>query len=99
MNQTLDIIGFISLDPMLSQVSNFDDTMEDAEIQTHHPPASIVPRLHAIKITEVKNNNTNPEIMSKAQNIRSDLHMVLSQLLFGDSLVADYVICHLISSV
>ncbi|KAF7990707.1 hypothetical protein HCN44_000512 [Aphidius gifuensis] len=100
LNQILDIIGFISLDPMLSQVSNFDDMMEDAEIQTHHPPASIVPRLHAMKITEIKkNNNINQEIISKAQTIRGDLHMVLSQLLFGDSLVADYVICHLISSV
>lgn len=73
----------------------------DPERQTHHPPASIVPRLHAIKILE-ENNPRIPEassIFSKAASVRGDLRMVLSQLLFGDEIAADYLICHLISSV
>jgi hypothetical protein len=34
-----------------------------------------------------------------AKLARQDLHLVLSQVLLGDSLVADYFICHLISTV
>lgn len=72
--------------------------MDDAEVQTHNPPASLVPRLHAVKVTEItKTIINNPQIVSRAEAIRGDLHMVLSQLLFGDTLVADYLICHLIS--
>ncbi|KMR04799.1 mini-chromosome maintenance complex-binding [Lasius niger] len=58
----------------------------------------IVPRLHAIKLIEVtKSEIVNaPEIISKAQLIRGDLHIILSQLLFGDHLAADYLICHLL---
>lgn len=74
--------------------------MEDAEMNTHNPPASLVPRLHAIKITELTKHEIEnaPLIMSKAQAIRGDLHIILSQLLFGDQLAADYLICHLLSS-
>lgn len=100
LNQVIDVIGFISLDPVLSTISS-DDEMNEAEIHTHNPPASLVPRLHAVKIMELtKPKIINvPEIISKAQLIRSDLHIMLSQLLFGDNLAADYLICHLLSTV
>lgn len=100
LNQVIDVIGFISLDPILSTIHGSDDEMNEAEIQTHNPPASLVPRLHAVKIIElIKPKIINaPEIMSKAQLIRSDLHIILSQLLFGDNLAADYLICHLLST-
>ncbi|KAK2579582.1 hypothetical protein KPH14_010877 [Odynerus spinipes] len=101
LNQVVDIIGFISLDPALSVVNNTEEMMEDAEMHTHNPPVSLVPRLHAIKVTELTKHEIEnvPLIMSKAQAIRGDLHIILSQLLFGDQLAADYLICHLLSSV
>ncbi|XP_029156263.1 mini-chromosome maintenance complex-binding protein [Nylanderia fulva] len=100
LNQVVDIIGFISLDPMLSTI-NSEDEMNIAEVNTHNPPASLVPRLHAIKLIELtKSEIVNaPEIISKAQLIRGDLQIILSQLLFGDHLAADYMICHLLSTI
>lgn len=85
---------------MLSTIRASEDEMNEAEINTHNPPASLVPRLHAVKIVELnKSEITNlPEIISKAQLIRGDLHIILSQLLFGDHLAADYLICHLLSA-
>lgn len=89
------------MDPLLSTIQSSDDEMNEAEIQTHNPPTSLVPRLHAVKIIELtKSKIVNaPEIISKAQLIRGDLHIILSQLLFGDTLAADYLICHLLSTV
>lgn len=100
LNEVLDIIGFLSLDPLHSAVHDSEDYMDDMEIQTHHPPASMVPRLHAIKIVPLAKSEiiNDPQIMSKAECIRGDLQMVLGQVLFGDQLAADYLICHLISS-
>ncbi|XP_046833718.1 mini-chromosome maintenance complex-binding protein [Vespa crabro] len=101
LNQVVDIIGFISLDPALNVINNSEEMMEDAEMNTHNPPISLVPRLHAIKITVLTKHEIEnaPLIMSKAQAIRGDLHIILSQLLFGDQLAADYLICHLLSSI
>jgi len=97
--EVIDIIGFISLDPLLSKIQSSDDEMNEAEIQTHNPPASLVPRLHAVKIIELTKPRiiNAPEILSRARLIRGDLHIILSQLLFGDTLAADYMICHLLS--
>ncbi|XP_070148718.1 mini-chromosome maintenance complex-binding protein [Polyergus mexicanus] len=101
LNQVIDIIGFMSLDPMLNTNNCSEDEMNEAEVYTHNPPASLVPRLHAIKLIELtKSEIVNaPEIISKAQLIRGDLHIILSQLLFGDHLAADYLICHLLSTI
>ena len=101
LNEIIEIIGFISLDPLLSAIHDTDETMTEAEMNVHHPPASLVPRIHAVKIIHLSKQKipNAPEIMSKAQLIRSDLRLVLSQLLFGDCLAADYLICHLLSSI
>ncbi|XP_076238488.1 mini-chromosome maintenance complex-binding protein [Calliopsis andreniformis] len=101
LNQIVEVVGFISLDPLLSNVHDSDETMTEAEMNVHHPPVSLVPRLHAVKIINLLKQEIQnaPEIISKAQLIRSDLHLVLSQLLFGDQLAADYLICHLLSSI
>jgi hypothetical protein len=39
------------------------------------------------------------EVLGLAKLVRQDLHLVLSQVLLGDHLAADYFICHLISAV
>ncbi|XP_076661260.1 mini-chromosome maintenance complex-binding protein [Halictus rubicundus] len=100
LNQIIEIIGFVSLDPLLSNC-NMDETMTEAESNVHYPPTSLVPRLHAIKLIHSPEGAIEraPEIVSKAKLIRSNLHLVLSQLLFGDHLAADYLICHLLSSI
>ncbi|XP_012274497.1 mini-chromosome maintenance complex-binding protein isoform X2 [Orussus abietinus] len=100
LNQVLDVIGFVSLDPRQSLI--YDSEENDPEVRTHNPPASLVPRLHALKLILLSNSKSNfgPQnspAMS-IQHIRGDLHMVLSQLLFGDELAAEYLICHMISS-
>ncbi|XP_050475453.1 mini-chromosome maintenance complex-binding protein isoform X1 [Bombus huntii] len=101
LNQVIEIIGFISLDPLLNIAHDSDETMTEAEITVHHPPVSLVPRLHAIKIIHSTKQDMTivPQVISNAELIRSDLHLILSQLLFGDHLAADYLICHLLSSV
>lgn len=101
LNDVIDIIGFLSLDPAQCVSDNGDESMDDMEVQTHNPPVSMVPRLHAIKVVPLKENIIcrDPVIMSKAELIRSDLQMFLSKLLFDDTLAADYLICHLISSI
>ncbi|KOC64346.1 Mini-chromosome maintenance complex-binding protein [Habropoda laboriosa] len=101
LNEIIEIIGFISLDPLLNTVHDFDETMTEAEMNVHHPPTSLVPRLHAIKIIHsIKQDiKTLPQMMSKAELVRYDLRVMLSQLLFGDHLAADYLICHLLSSI
>ncbi|XP_044583274.1 mini-chromosome maintenance complex-binding protein [Cotesia glomerata] len=107
LNQALDIIGFICLNPNningLTLTEDIMDEMEIAEAQTYNlPPPSFIPRLHAIKINQlvpkIFYNNYN-SIISKVNLIRSDLHLVLSQLLFGDELAANYVICNLLSGI
>lgn len=100
LNQVFDIVGFLSLDPNLAITHDSEKMENDIETQTHCPPASIVPRLHAIKVFKVgKNIPESNDIISKAESIRGDLKIVLTQLLFGDEIAADYLICHLISSV
>lgn len=101
LNQVINVIGFLSVDPSLSVIHDSEEMADDLEKQTHHPPASLVPRLHAVKIVEeIKKPITEAaSIFSKAESIRGDLRLVLSQLLFGDEIAADYLICHLISSV
>ncbi|XP_072742432.1 mini-chromosome maintenance complex-binding protein [Anoplolepis gracilipes] len=101
LNEVVEIIGFISLDPMLSTITCSEDDMNEAEVSTHNPPASLVPRLHAIKLVKLTKSiiANAPEIISKAKLIRGDLHIILSQLLFGDHLAADYLICHLLSTI
>lgn len=101
LNQVIDIVGFISLDPALSLAHDSEDAMDDIEFQSHNPPASLIPRLHAIDIKDASREEISglSNGLSNPENVRADLKLVLSQILFGDTLAAEYVICHLISSV
>lgn len=101
LNQVVEVIGFLSVDPLLSKYNEPQEGESDIEKQTCHPPASLVPRLHAVKMSTPRINfaSMNPTILNRAESIRCDLKMVLSQLLFGDEIAADYLICHLISAV
>ncbi|XP_048407430.1 mini-chromosome maintenance complex-binding protein isoform X1 [Stegostoma tigrinum] len=87
------------------------DTMEEQRV--HSPPPSLVPRLHAIvthklqhvnpflpttlKDKESKDSITN--ILPDLSTVRAELLGFLTHALLGDSLAAEYLLLHLISTV
>lgn len=67
-------------------------------------PYSLVPRLHALTVTPVQQLNPLPtyqlpDDLTKVDRLKVELHSILTQVLFGDTLAAEYFICWLISSV
>lgn len=113
LNDILDVIGFVSLDPTLCG-SNFqqNDDYENAnEICAMNPPPSLIPRIHAISYRKLL--HTNPLLHDDAPDFETtaslneqdkynafrDLQRAFSQCLFGDTIAADYLLCHLVSTV
>lgn len=98
----IDIVGFLSVDPKLIVNSPDDELDTDIESLTHNPPPSLVPRIHCIAFKKIDGYNpllkeiTLEESMS---TLKHGVMTVLTQLLFGDELAAEYLLCHLISSV
>ncbi|XP_038614423.1 mini-chromosome maintenance complex-binding protein [Tachyglossus aculeatus] len=103
-NEERDASSF--LDPM--------ECMDTAEEQrVHSPPASLVPRIHVISAQKLQ--HINPLLpsclkeeesksfvsgfMSELSPVRAELLGFLTQALLGDSLAAEYLILHLISTV
>ncbi|NWZ92657.1 MCMBP protein, partial [Nesospiza acunhae] len=96
------------LDPMECM-----DTMEEQRV--HSPPASLVPRIHVILAQKLQHINPllpaclNEEesktcefvsnFMSELSPVRAELLGFLTHALLGDSLAAEYLILHLISTV
>ncbi|GLV40815.1 uncharacterized protein CBL_13682 [Carabus blaptoides fortunei] len=103
LNDMIDIVGFLSVDPRLIDLSSADGELDtDMESQTHNPPPSLVPRIHCVAFKKI--NQYNPllpeiSVQDTMSDLRHGLLTVLTQLLFGDRLAADYLICHLISRV
>lgn len=107
LNEMAHILGFLSVDPLLTEM-NYHNSEHDnqMEIQTHNPPPSLVPRLHCVLFKKITYYNpllkSIPEITVGSEvivNLFKELSILLTQLLFGDKLAAEYLICHLISSV
>lgn len=116
LNDILDVVGFVSLDPALC-ASNFQqhgDGFENAnEICAMNPPPSLIPRIHVISYRKL--SHTNPLLHDDAQhseataavtfndqhkcNAFRDLQRAFSQCLFSDTVAANYLLCHLISTV
>lgn len=98
LNDVLEVVGFLYSEPLPNEEDEFDDT--------YKPPSPLTPRLHCVTFKKITNFNpliesvhssSNPQVISQAESVRADLHLALSQLFFGDRLIADYLICHLIS--
>lgn len=60
----VEIVGFLSVDPALSGefLSETDSLIEpiiesEAEIITHNPPPSLVPRVHAVYVKKLDHCN------------------------------------------
>ncbi|KAM9232935.1 mini-chromosome maintenance complex-binding protein [Leptosomus discolor] len=95
-----------ALDPMESM-----DTAEEQRVRS--PPASLVPRIHVILAQKLQHINPllpaclNEEesktfvsnFMSELSPVRAELLGFLTHALLGDSLAAEYLILHLISTV
>lgn len=107
LNQVIDVVGFVSIDPSLcgsnhkaGEFDNFD------EICAMNPPPSLIPRIHAITYRPLAHLNPllhdGRTLTLSEQNkneISLDLRKVLTQCLLGDDVAADYLFCHLISTV
>ena len=105
LNSVLDVVGFVSMDPALCGSLHEPDEYENAgEVCAKNPPPSLIPRIHAVAHRSVANLNPlfDQSISLTDQNridICKDLRLVLTQCLFEDRVAADYLLCHLISTV
>ncbi|CAG9793682.1 unnamed protein product [Diatraea saccharalis] len=113
LNDLIEVVGFLSVDPVLSgEFQPEKDSLLDPQLEneletiTHNPPPSLVPRLHAVYVKKL--DHCNPLIMDKfdqasvlkeANVAREHLLKALTELLLGDQLAAEYLICHLIASI
>ncbi|KAG1653796.1 Mini-chromosome maintenance complex-binding protein [Nymphon striatum] len=81
-----------SLVPRLHVIATILETPSVPSIQS-----SIVRKETAF--VKVLSTKVTQEVSSSANSIRTELHSILKQALLGDELAADYMICHLLSSV
>jgi len=62
MNDMVDVVGFLSLDPAISCMTGEEEMAsmhqdDQAERMQHQPPASLVPRLHVLSIKKLEHCN------------------------------------------
>ncbi|KAK6328903.1 hypothetical protein J4Q44_G00008810 [Coregonus suidteri] len=114
LNDTLEVYGIISVNPVLSLLGEEKDPTErmatPEEQRAHDPPASLVPRLHMLCPLQ-HNNPLLPSTPTEDQSafvssflvemasVKAELLAYLTHVLLGDGLAAEYLILHLISNV
>uniref|UniRef100_A0A8D8YNC6 Mini-chromosome maintenance complex-binding protein n=1 Tax=Cacopsylla melanoneura TaxID=428564 RepID=A0A8D8YNC6_9HEMI len=99
-NQIIEVVGFLCIDP--PPLKSDQDEM-DLD-QDHLPPSSLAPRVHATTVRCISQSNPllkfDLELSAEEiTNVRKDLKLVLTQLLMGDDVAAEYLICYLLSRV
>ncbi|KAK9871140.1 hypothetical protein WA026_011422 [Henosepilachna vigintioctopunctata] len=104
LNHIYEFIGFLSVNPRLSHESIPPEEYEtDIEMQMHNPPPSLIPRIHCLCYKPLTHQNPLVDGVDlnnfKFMDIRKDLMILLTQLLLGDEVAAEYLLCHLISEV
>ncbi|CAH2040006.1 unnamed protein product, partial [Iphiclides podalirius] len=113
LNDMIEVVGFLSVDPALSGEFQPDkncflepDCENNAETITHNPPPSLVPRIHAVFVKKLDHCNPllgdvfdQTPVLQEANSAREHLLKALTELLLGDQLAAEYLICHLIACV
>lgn len=109
LNDVLDVIGFVSMDANLCGSNRQPNDFESFdEICAMNPPPSLIPRIHVISyraLTHINpllhDNRNNGEALNDQNKLDCfrDLRTALTQCLFGDETAADYLLCHLISTV
>ncbi|KFV01970.1 Mini-chromosome maintenance complex-binding protein, partial [Pterocles gutturalis] len=108
------VLSIVNNEERESSVLDPMECMDTAEEQrVHSPPASLVPRIHVILAQKLQHINPllpaclNEEesktfvsnFMSELSPVRAELLGFLTHALLGDSLAAEYLILHLISTV
>uniref|UniRef100_A0A8D8C789 Mini-chromosome maintenance complex-binding protein n=2 Tax=Culex pipiens TaxID=7175 RepID=A0A8D8C789_CULPI len=103
LNSLVDVVGFLSVDPALDgSTDQMEDEDELSEHQATHPPPSLIPRIHAISVQKLKHVNPlvqEPASPLETSDIWRDIQNLLTQCLFGDRIAAEYLFCHLLSTV
>lgn len=109
LNDVLDVIGFVSLDANLCGSNRQPNDFENFdEICAMNPPPSLIPRIHVISYRVLKHinpllhdNRNNGDTLNDHTKLDCyrDLRTALTQCVFGDEITADYLLCHLISTV
>lgn len=109
LNDLLDVVGFVSLDASLCGSNRETGEFESFdEMCAMNPPPSLIPRIHVISyrsLTHINpllhDNRHMGESLSDQTKLDCfrDLRTVLTQCLFGDEIAADYLFCHLVSTV
>uniref|UniRef100_H2YM22 Mini-chromosome maintenance complex-binding protein n=1 Tax=Ciona savignyi TaxID=51511 RepID=H2YM22_CIOSA len=113
-NETYEFTGVFSVDPIFSTPfdpmdCNGVDEDHMMELKSRSPPSSLVPRLHVVSMKPLKHINpllpaTIPKKISEdftqsARYLRDDLIEFLKRLTFGDEIVAQSLLFHLLSRV
>ena len=111
-NDIVEFVGILSVDPQLTRFENQSDSsavdiMEVEDDNPHSLPSSIVPRLHAV--VSFKLEHSNPFLstvisdiesqFSEVSHCREALLKLFEDMLYGDSLAAEYLLFHLLSTV
>lgn len=100
LNDLVELVGFLSFNPASQACIEEED---ESKFGVHQPPVSIVPRIHCVKYKKVIHNNplVKDEVLptERMQFLKKELMIVLTQLLLGDTLAAEYLICNLVSEV
>ncbi|KAF5269933.1 hypothetical protein FQR65_LT05732 [Abscondita terminalis] len=95
LNDIVEVIGFLSVDPALTDFSFEDDFENEMEIQTHNPPPSLIPRVHCVTFKKITHVNplldSAPLSIDRIPSVKKELNVVLTQLLMGDTLAAEYL--------
>lgn len=113
LNDLVEVVGFLSVNPALSgefhdRKNIFANLETEEEFITHNPPPSLIPRIHVVHYRKLR--HCNPLIvdpveevallsLKKARDTREHLFKILTELLFGDKLAAEFLICYLVSHV
>jgi len=101
LNDLLEVVGIISLDPALAQGLTDDEGMGGQGTFPVVPPPSLVPRLHVLNYNKLELDHPRVESLplSELSSTRDELMSVLTECLLGDRLSAEYTLLHLISRV
>ncbi|KAF2902596.1 hypothetical protein ILUMI_03592 [Ignelater luminosus] len=57
LNNVIEMVGFLLIDPILTDVAFNEEFDNEMEIETHHPPPLLIPRIHCIKWRKMDYNN------------------------------------------
>ena len=116
-NEMIEFIGILSVDPGLAVFDQHMEGVQDTAFLTpddlttpeeqavHHPPPSLVPRLHCLTFHRLTHSNPClPDAISDVSHtnlaeMRKELLSLLTKVAYGDSLAAEYILLHLVSSV